>query len=147
MAVTKPKSVKAKSKPTTFNKGDITSHKTKKTKSKFPPKAKAEVKTSRPGTVQKKKKKIYTAEELGVPKLNGIVPTGVIKAKGKKKGKVYVDDADSMMAILGMVQAEKEGEREGKLMKSRQLEEIREAKRMEHERRAESKKAKLVSST
>ena len=31
---------------------------------------------------------------------------------------IFVDDAESMLAILGMVQAEKEGEREGKLMKA-----------------------------
>ena len=41
---------------------------------------------------KKKKKKTYTAEELGIPKLNGITPVGVVKPKGKKKGKVFVDD-------------------------------------------------------
>jgi len=117
-----------------------------KPKSKRPPKAKTEVKTRRTvGGPDKKKKKVYTPEELGIPKLNGIIPAGVQKAKGKKKGKVFVDDAASMMAIMGMVQAEKEGEREGKIMKARQLEEIREAKKAEIERRAESKKARLVS--
>ena len=40
----------------------------------------------------KKKRKVYTAEELGVPKLNTIVPVGVDQPKGKKKGKVFVDD-------------------------------------------------------
>ena len=39
-----------------------------------------------------KKQKIYTDEELGIPKLNMITPTGVQKPRGKKKGKVYVDD-------------------------------------------------------
>ncbi|KAF2671917.1 hypothetical protein BT63DRAFT_183565 [Microthyrium microscopicum] len=109
------------------------------------PKAKSEVKTHRISAKDKlkKKKRIYTAEELGVPKLNGIVPTGVQKLKGKKKGKVFVDDAESMLAILGMVQAEKEGEVEGKIMKARQLEEIREAKRVEAEKRVQSKKAVL----
>jgi 60S ribosomal subunit assembly/export protein LOC1 len=82
-------------------------------------KAKPEVKTKRSNPADgKKKKRIYTAEELGVPKLNGIIPSGVQKAKGKKKGKVFVDDAESMLAILGMVHAEKEGEREGKIMKA-----------------------------
>ena len=38
------------------------------------------------------KKKTYTAEQLGVPQLNTITPVGVIKPKGKKKGKVFVDD-------------------------------------------------------
>ena len=41
---------------------------------------------------KKKKKKVYTAEELGVPKLNMITPLGVEKPKGRKKGKVFVDD-------------------------------------------------------
>lgn len=41
---------------------------------------------------KKKKKKTYTAEELGIPKLNSITPVGVTKPKGKKKGKVFVDD-------------------------------------------------------
>lgn len=38
------------------------------------------------------KKRSYTEEELGIPKLNTITPVGVIKPKGKKKGKVFVDD-------------------------------------------------------
>jgi 60S ribosomal subunit assembly/export protein LOC1 len=44
------------------------------------------------GLVKKTKKKVYTAEELGVPNLNMITPVGVVKPKGKKKGKVFVDD-------------------------------------------------------
>ena|ERR1700744_6503309 len=83
------------------------------------PKAKPEVKTKRSNpTTERKKKRSYTAEELGVPKLNGIIPAGVQKARGKKKGKVFVDDSASMLAIMGMVHAEKEGEREGKIMKA-----------------------------
>lgn len=38
------------------------------------------------------KKRVYSEEELGIPKLNTITPIGVIKPKGKKKGKVFVDD-------------------------------------------------------
>lgn len=41
---------------------------------------------------KKKKKKIYTEKELGIPQLNMITPIGVTKPKGKKKGKVFVDD-------------------------------------------------------
>jgi 60S ribosomal subunit assembly/export protein LOC1 len=119
--------------------------KTKRTAKTKPTKARSEVKTKRATPKdQKKKKRIYTAEELGIPKLNGIVPNGVQKPKGKKKGKIFVDDAKSMMAILGMVQAEKEGEVEGKMVKARQLEEIREAKRVEAEQRFEARKEKLV---
>lgn len=50
-------------------------------------------KTKRPDAAPKKKKRVYTAEELGVPKLNMITPVGVEKPRGKKKGKVFVDDA------------------------------------------------------
>ncbi len=42
--------------------------------------------------LKKKKKKIYTEKELGIPQLNMITPVGVTKPKGKKKGKVFVDD-------------------------------------------------------
>lgn len=46
---------------------------------------------SKTGSV-KKKRKVYTAEELGIPKLNTIVAVGVDQPNGKKKGKVFVDD-------------------------------------------------------
>ena len=48
------------------------------------------------------------------------------------------------MTILAMVNAEKEGQIESKMMKARQLEEIREAKRKEAEARQAEKKSKLV---
>jgi len=132
----------------TVPKDDLGSKKSKSTlnKTRFPPKAKEQVKTHRSSATaaKTKKKRKYTAEELGVPKLNGIIPAGVQKPKGKKKGKIFVDDAESMLAIMGMVQAEKEGEREGKIMKQRQLEEIREAKKIETEKRTLAKQAKLV---
>lgn len=41
---------------------------------------------------KKKKRKVYTEKELGIPQLNMITPVGVEKPKGKKKGKVFVDD-------------------------------------------------------
>ena len=40
----------------------------------------------------KKKRRLYTEKELGLPKLNMITPVGVEKPKGKKRGKVFVDD-------------------------------------------------------
>ena len=40
-----------------------------------------------------KKRKIYTEKELGLPQLNMITPIGVQKPRGKKKGKVFVDNA------------------------------------------------------
>lgn len=42
--------------------------------------------------LKKKKKKVYTDKELGIPELNMVTPIGVEKPKGKKKGKVFVDD-------------------------------------------------------
>lgn len=52
----------------------------------------------KPQMDKKKKKKTYTEEELNIPKLNGIRPAGVVKPKGQKKGKVFVDDPVSRCA-------------------------------------------------
>ncbi|MCJ1393036.1 60S ribosomal subunit assembly/export protein [Xylographa bjoerkii] len=94
----------------------------------------------------KKKRKVYTDKELGLPKLNMITPVGVEASRGKKRGKVFVDDAESMMTILAMVNADKEGQIESKMMKSRQMEEIREARKAEAEKREQMRKGKLVRS-
>lgn len=48
------------------------------------------------------------------------------------------------MTIMAMVNAEKEGQIESKMMKARQLEEIREARQKEIEARQAQKKSKLV---
>ena len=48
------------------------------------------------------------------------------------------------MTILAIVNADKEGQIESKMMKSRHLEEIREARRNEMEARQSEKKSKLV---
>ncbi len=48
------------------------------------------------------------------------------------------------MTILAIVNANKEGQIESKMMKSRQMEEIREARRREAEARQEQRKSKLV---
>ncbi|KAI1438750.1 hypothetical protein GGR50DRAFT_690908 [Xylaria sp. CBS 124048] len=93
--------------------------------------------------LKKKKKKVYTEKELGIPQLNMITPVGVTKPKGKKKGKVFVDDKESMSTILAIVQADKEGQIESKMIKARQMEEIREARRVEAEKKEAEKKAKL----
>jgi 60S ribosomal subunit assembly/export protein LOC1 len=85
----------------------------------------------------------YTEKELKVPQLNGIRPSGVQKLPNRKKGKQFVDDGEGMRAIMAMVMAEKEGDVESKMMRARQLEEVREARKAEMERRAESKKAGL----
>lgn len=133
-----------------------------------------------PGLDKKKKKKqrVYTDKELGIPELNMITPVGVAKPRGKKKGKVFVDDRvrvkspldhflsisshssqtflfdphltlnlshlqESMTTILALVQAEKEGQIESKMMRARQMEEIREARRVEAEAKEAERKAKL----
>lgn len=45
-----------------------------------------------PSLLKKTKKKQYSEAELDLPKLNTITPVGVVKPKGKKKGKTFVDD-------------------------------------------------------
>jgi len=47
------------------------------------------------------------------------------------------------MTILAMVNADKEGQIESKMMKSRQMEEIREARKAEAEKREQMRKGKL----
>jgi 60S ribosomal subunit assembly/export protein LOC1 len=49
-----------------------------------------------------------------------------------------------MMAILAVVNASKDGQIESKMLKSRHLEEIREARRKEAEVRQTQRKSKLV---
>lgn len=57
---------------------------------------------------KKKKRKVYSEKELGIPELNMVTPVGVQKPKGKKKGKVFVDDRVRMptpahpVALLGV---------------------------------------------
>lgn len=147
----------------------------KKNNAKRPPpqEVKSKARTA-PEQLKKKKKREYTEEELDLPKLNTITPVGLLKPKGKKKGKTFVDDSvssfcfikhilyifmaqfypgsshflrylqEGMMTILAMVNAEQEGRIESKMMRARQLEEIREARRKEAEAREAQKKSKLV---
>jgi 60S ribosomal subunit assembly/export protein LOC1 len=49
-----------------------------------------------------------------------------------------------MMTILAMVNAEKEGQIESKLVKARQMEAIREARQKEAQARHQQKQSKLV---
>ncbi|PSR94332.1 hypothetical protein BD289DRAFT_472549 [Coniella lustricola] len=92
---------------------------------------------------KKRKKKVYSEKELGIPELNMVTPVGVEKPKGKKKGKVFVDDRESMTTILSMVQAEKEGQIESKMMKARHMEAIREARKAETEKKEAERQAEL----
>lgn len=124
-------SLKGKDKPSKSSSGVQKKPKTKSTSFKDAPK--------------RKKRRQYTEKELDIQKLNMITPAGVQKPKGKKKGKVFVDDQESMMTLLAMVNAEKEGQIESKMARSRQMEEIRQARQQEMEKRQTEKKAKLVS--
>ncbi|KKK21735.1 hypothetical protein P175DRAFT_0463682 [Aspergillus ochraceoroseus IBT 24754] len=125
-------------------KGGVLGAKVNKKNVKRPPpkemKSKARTEKSQ---MKKTKKREYTEAELDLPQLNMITPVGLVKPKGKKKGKIFVDDPEGMMTIFAMVNAEKEGQIESKIMKARQLEEIREAKRKEAEARQSQKKSKL----
>lgn len=134
------KSTKSSSKGSLKAKPDSRSR-VSKSKVKLPPPK--QQKTKRPVIGREKKKRQYTEKELGVPQLNMITPIGVTKPRGKKKGKVFVDDAESMMTILAIVSAEKEGQIESKMVKARQMEEIREARKKEQEKREEARKDKL----
>lgn len=58
-------------------------------KPKAPPPKQQKTKSAAP---VKKKKRVYTEKELGLPKLNMVTPVGVELPKGKRKGKVFVDD-------------------------------------------------------
>ncbi|KAK6495845.1 60S ribosomal subunit assembly/export protein [Arthrobotrys musiformis] len=68
----------------------------------------------------------YTDAQLKLPTLNGIVPAGVTKPRGKKKGKVFVEDKETMMDILELVNNSVDGVIQGKVEKNRRLEVIRE---------------------
>lgn len=81
---------KASTKPSSDGVSKARSAKSKKTQSKGislkPQKSAGNLATL------KKKRRVYTEKELGIPALNMITPIGVEKPKGKKKGKVFVDD-------------------------------------------------------
>ena len=152
---------KAKGKPSGL--GPNTKTRVVKSKKGPPPK---QQKTKSSHGPARKKRRVYTDKELGLPQLNMITPVGVEKPKGKKKGKVFIDDPvrtesytfsvfklralmlmlwqESMMTILAIVNADKEGQIESKMMKSRQMEEIREARKKEAEARHDQRKSKLV---
>ncbi|KAL8791475.1 MAG: hypothetical protein Q9213_000092 [Squamulea squamosa] len=49
-------------------------------------------KTKPTARLAKRKRLVYTEKELGLPKLNTITPVGVDLPKGKRKGKIFVDD-------------------------------------------------------
>ena len=129
------------------NKARSSSTPSRSSKSKVPRPAPKQQK-SKPGqqtstTPKKKKPRTYTDKQLNLPTVNGIIPAGVTRSSGKKKGKVFIDDSDEMMTILNLVRAEKDGQIESKMIKMRQLEEIREGRKKEMEKREQVKGEKL----
>lgn len=57
---------------------------------------------------KKRRKKVYTEKELGIPELNMVTPIGVEKPKGKKKGKVFVDDRVCRILLIPALRAGKD---------------------------------------
>lgn len=95
------------------------------------------------GKIQRKKAtREYTPEELGIPKLNtSLQPQGVVK-KGGKKGKKFVTDS-KLQIILAEVQQKSNDDTASKLERARQIEAIREQKRLEMEEREQAREEKL----
>lgn len=81
------------SKPSGMSSSSRVSKPSSKKNVKRPPpqEVKSKARTA-PENLARKKKRVYTEAELDLPKLNQITPVGVVKPKGKKKGKVFVDD-------------------------------------------------------
>lgn len=102
-------------------------------------------KVSKPSVLpflKQKRKRVYSEKELDIPKLNkAIDPEGIKKPKGKK-GKVFADKT-AMLRILNTVAEAQDSANASRLEKARQLEEIREAKRLEMERKEQEKEERL----
>ena len=70
----------------------------RKKKGKSPHVKSTQMKSKRPSSSQiSKKKRTYSEKELGISPLNTVVPAGVGKPRGKKKGKIFVDDPVSIL--------------------------------------------------
>src|ERR1700722_20024819 len=80
------------SKPSSLSSASRVSKSSKKNVKRPPPKEMKTKARTEKENLAKKKKRVYTEAELNLPKLNTITPVGVVKPKGKKKGKTFVDD-------------------------------------------------------
>jgi 60S ribosomal subunit assembly/export protein LOC1 len=81
----------SKGKSSTLSSASRVSKSSAKVKRPPPKEMKSKARTA-PENLKKKKKRVYTEKELDLPALNMITPVGVVKPKGKKKGKTFVDD-------------------------------------------------------
>jgi len=71
--------------------------------------------SKRPKDSKKQREALLARLEKELPKLNMITPAGVVKPKGRKKGKVFVEDREKMMGILNRVSDGVEGRERSKL--------------------------------
>lgn len=96
MAPTKPSNKTSTSKDNTKQSKPSSSSSSRVSKNKDakrpPPKQVKPTPLSAPSNLKRKQTREYTEAELDLPKLNSIMPAGVVKPKGKKKGKTFVDD-------------------------------------------------------
>ncbi len=94
---------------------------------------------------KKKQQKKYSEKELDIPLLNESINPGAIKKKGKKKGKKFVADGDTVLLtrLIKQINDGKDEVNESKLEKARRMEDVRELGRKEIERK-ESVKMKAL---
>ena len=95
----KPTSKADSKKPKSSATSKVTKSKSKSKQKPTAEEVKSKARTER-SQLKKTKKRQYTEDELDLPKLNAITPVGVVTPKGKKKGKVFVDDQVSFFLFF-----------------------------------------------